>query len=76
LVTLRVPTPSANTITNVLGGLGLIAVVIAIGALTDWRWGMLAAGVFAVILCVLAQTTAAQRVEVSDLDAHRNRRAG
>ncbi len=76
MVTVRVPTPSANAITNVLGALGLIAIVVAIGALTDWRWGLLAAGVFATALCVLAQTSAAEQTSVSELDAHRHRRAG
>lgn len=54
---IRVPVPRipAGLGTNLLGLAGLVAVVCAIGALTNWRWGLLAAGVFALALTVIAQ---------------------
>jgi hypothetical protein len=50
---------------NLVGLLGLIGIVVAIGALTSWPWALLAAGVFAVALSALAsaqQHTAAATV--------------
>lgn len=58
----RVPVPriSPGMGTNLLGVAGLLAIVCAIASLTSWRWGLLAAGLFAVALTVIAQAGAAQ----------------
>lgn len=56
MMTVRIPVPSANAVTNLLGVLGLVAVVVAIGGLAGVWWALLAAGVVAVTLSVLAQT--------------------
>lgn len=58
MVTIRIPALPRGLFTNLLGVAGLVAVVVAIGALTDWRWALLAAGVFAVALHVVAQLNA------------------
>lgn len=59
VVQFRVPAPSSTALLNLLGVLGVLSIVFAIGALTDWRWGLMAFGVFSVALTVLAQTSAA-----------------
>jgi hypothetical protein len=58
----RVPVPRmpAGLGTNLLGVAGLVAIVLAVGSLTDWRWGLLIAGLFAVGLTVIAQKQEAQ----------------
>jgi uncharacterized protein (DUF58 family) len=40
---------------NLLGAAGLLAIIVAVAALTSWKWGLLAAGGFAVALTVIAQ---------------------
>jgi hypothetical protein len=55
LITVRIPLPSGVLWTNLLGLFGLAAIVLAVGALTDWRWAMLTAGLIAVGLAALAQ---------------------
>ena len=54
MATIQVPSPPPGLGTNLLGVAGLAAVVVAVGALTDWRWALLLAGVFAVALCWVA----------------------
>lgn len=54
-VSIYVPRPSSMLVSNLLGVLGLIAVVVAIGGLAGVWWAVLAAGVLAVGLCALAQ---------------------
>jgi hypothetical protein len=78
VVTIRIPVPrfSSAALSNLVGLASLIAVVFAIGALTNWRWGLLAAGVFGVTLTVLAQVGAAQpaaTATVTKLDEARAR---
>ena len=75
MLTLRVPTPTTNVITNIFGLAGLAAIVVAVGMLTDWRWGLLAAGIFLALLSVLAQTGITQD-QRSTVDGNRNQRAG
>jgi hypothetical protein len=54
----RLPVPSSTLVTNLLGLLGLAAVVIAVGLLAGFAWGLLGAGVIAVGLSALAQNAA------------------
>lgn len=80
-VRVRVPAPSGLLMTNLLGAAGLLLFVFAIGALTDWRWGVLALGASLLALVGLVQTAAraaavqaaAKPGEVPDLNAHRQR---
>lgn len=59
MVTIRIPAPSSMLVANLLGVLGLIGVVVAIGGLAGWWWALLAGGVFAVGLAVIAQANLA-----------------
>lgn len=54
----RLPVPSSTLVTNLLGLFGLAAVVIAVGLLAGFAWGLLGAGVIAVGLSALAQNAA------------------
>jgi hypothetical protein len=58
MVTIRIPVPSGILASNLLGVVGLLAIVVAIGALAGWPWALLAGGVFAVALTALAQAGA------------------
>lgn len=54
-VKVKLPNISAGLISNILGILGLIAIVIAIGGLTgNWWWALLAGGLFGVALGYMA----------------------
>lgn len=55
MVTVRIPAPSATTLTNLLGAFGLVAVIVAVGGLAGVWWALLTAGVVAVGVSVLAQ---------------------
>jgi hypothetical protein len=59
MVTVRIPVPSGQMATNILGVFGVLAVVLAVGGLAGALWGLLTAGVFAIALAVLAQTLSA-----------------
>lgn len=52
---------------SIVGLLGLAAIVVAIGALTDWRWATLAAGVFALGVAYAASTHEQPPAEVRTL---------
>lgn len=54
---LRIPLPKLDggLVTNLAALAGLILVVVAIGALSDWRWAMLAGGVLTFAVAVWAQ---------------------
>lgn len=58
VVQFRVPAPSSTALLNLLGVLGVLSIVVAIGVLTSWPWGLMAFGVVAVAFTVLAQTSA------------------
>jgi len=58
VVTVRIPAPSRGTVSNLLGLAGFLGVIVAIGALTDWRWALLAASAVAVGLSYLAHLAA------------------
>lgn len=55
-IRIRVPHPSSTLLNNVLGVLGLVAIVVAVGGLAGWLWGLLAAGVVAVGLSLIGAT--------------------
>lgn len=63
MVTIRIPAPSSMLVANLLGVLGLIAVVVSVGGLLGVWWAVLAGGLFAVGLSVIALTYAATPVE-------------
>lgn len=48
---------------NVVGLAGFLGFVIAVGALTDWRWGLMVGSLIAVGLAVLAQLGQRQAAE-------------
>jgi hypothetical protein len=54
-IRVRLPRIPPGLGVNLLGVAGLVAIVCAVAALTSWKWGLLAAGVFAVGLTVVAQ---------------------
>lgn len=60
MVTVRIPVPVPSTmlVSNLLGLLGLAGMIVAIGALTDWRWALLAASVALLGLAVIGLTHA------------------
>lgn len=55
-IRIRVPHPSSMLLLNVLGVLGLVAVVVAVGGLAGWLFGLLVAGVAMVGLCLIGYT--------------------
>lgn len=70
MVTVRIPALPAGLGSNLLGLVGLIAVVVAIGGLTrNWWWSLAVGGVFAVALAVLAQHNAPAREALDGRDA-------
>lgn len=80
MVTIRIPAPTPGLGSNIMGVLGLAAIVFAISALTDWRWGVLVGGIFVVGLVALGQNAEAQQAAVQDkvgeARERRHRRAG
>lgn len=59
---IRIPVPRLprGLVANLVGLLGLVGVVLAVGGLTgNWWWSVLLGGVFAVALSYVAQTHAA-----------------
>jgi hypothetical protein len=65
-VTVHIPVPSSQTVTNLLGLAGLVLVILAVGGLAGAWWAVLAAGLFAVGLAALAQHRDAQPAAVVD----------
>lgn len=56
MVTIRIPALPAGLLSNLLGLVGLVAVVAAAGGLTgNWWWSVLAGGAVATGLSVIAQ---------------------
>lgn len=56
MITIRIPGPSSVLAVNLLGVVGLVAVVLAIGGLAGAWWAVLAGGVAALGLSVIAST--------------------
>jgi hypothetical protein len=76
VVTIRIPAPTSENVTNMLGAFSLLAIVVAVGLLTDFRWALLAAGVLGTALAIAAQNAAPARTgKVRQLDDAR-RKAG
>lgn len=65
-IRIRVPHPSSTLLNNMLGVLGLVATVVAIGGLAGWLWGLLAGGIFAVTLSVIGSTYAPAEPAVAE----------
>lgn len=63
--TITIPAWTANLLPNVFGLLGLSTICVMLGFLTDWRWGGLAAGIFATVLAVWIQLTAPATASVT-----------
>lgn len=53
-VTITLPKISPGLVSNLLGLLGLIAIVVAVGGMAGVWWAVLTAGVFAVALAYIA----------------------
>lgn len=70
MVTIRIPALPAGLLSNLLGLAGLVAVVVALGALTgNWWWSLLSGGAVAVVLSVIAQYNSAGPAEEDALNA-------
>jgi hypothetical protein len=54
-VTIRIPALRPGTASNVLGAVGLVGIVVSIGMLAGWPWAMLAGGIVAIALALIAQ---------------------
>lgn len=73
MITVRIPVPRGLG-PNLLGLVGLIAVMVAIGGLTgNWWWSLLAAGVLAVGLAYVAHLNLAAADGPAELAAARVR---
>lgn len=70
-IRIRVPHPSSTLLNNLLGVLGLVAIVVAVGGLAGWMWSLLAGGIFAVTLCVIGSTYTADEPAVEDVGPKR-----
>lgn len=66
-LSVTIPQWTANLLPNLLGLFGLVAICFAIASLTDWRWGVLAGGVFSTILAAWVQSGAAPAVEAENV---------
>lgn len=56
MITIKVPAPSSVLVVNLLGVLGLIAIVVAVGGLAGLWWALLAAGVAMLGVSMAAST--------------------
>lgn len=63
IIRIRVPHPSSTLLNNLLGVCSLVAIVVAVGGLAGWLWGMLTAGIFGVALCLIGSTYAPEAVQ-------------
>lgn len=56
-IKIRLPRIPSGGLSNIVGLLGLLGIVLAVGGLTgNWWWSVLTAGVFGVALAYVAQT--------------------
>lgn len=63
-IRIAVPRLPAGLVANLIGLVGLLGIVLAVGGLTgNWWWSVLAGGVVSVGLSWIAQTHAAAEVE-------------
>jgi len=56
MITFRIPAPSSLLLVNLVGLLGLLSIVLAVGLLAGWPWALLAGGVIMVGLSVIGAT--------------------
>lgn len=76
MVTIKIPALPRGMFSNLLGLVGLVAVVVSVGGLTgNWWWSMLAAGVVSVGLSYIAHMNAAQAQEQPSQDIPRQARS-
>lgn len=54
MVTIRIPLPTRGAVSNWLGLVGFVSVLVAIGGLAGWLWALLTFGLVAVGLSYLA----------------------
>lgn len=57
-ISFTIPRWTANLLPNLLGLAGLATICVMLAFLTDWRWGGLLGGVFAVALAYWISSTA------------------
>jgi hypothetical protein len=70
VVTIKLPALPSGLLSNLLGLLGLVAVVVAVGGLThNWWWSLLTAGLVATALSYIAQLNAAAVEEEPEVTA-------
>lgn len=60
MITIRIPAPTSVLAVNLLGALGLIAIVVAVAGLAGVWWAVLTAGLAMVGLAVVASTNLEQ----------------
>lgn len=48
VIRIKLPSITTEKISNLVGLLGLIAIIVAVGGLTNWWYSLLVAGVFSV----------------------------
>jgi hypothetical protein len=66
-IRIRIPHPSSTLVNNVLGVLGLVAIIVAVGGLAGWLWALGVAGIFAVTLCLIGSTYAPAALPPAEL---------
>lgn len=66
-ISFKVPMWTANLLPNLLGLASIVMICWAIAALTDWRWGVLAGGIFGLAITVWMATSAPAGAEVKPL---------
>jgi hypothetical protein len=74
-VNLHIPAPAPGLLTNLLGVLSIAAIAVAVAFLTRWEWGVMTAGVFGVVIVVVAGIDA-RRVEALPDNVRAHRKAG
>ena len=57
---IRLPRPDGGLVSNLVALAGLLMVVAAVAALTDWRWALLLAGGLTFAVAVWAQQSMGQ----------------
>lgn len=72
MVTIRIPVPPM-LVSNLLGLLGVVGLLVAVAALTDWRWSLLVGSAGAVALSYVASVAArpARPKAVPNVVSHR-----
>jgi hypothetical protein len=63
VITIRMPAPSSLLVANLLGAVGLLVIVAAVGMLVGWSWALLTGGIFLVGLSLVATSHAAAAAE-------------